>query len=966
MARILASLIVICLYSLSFGNEWHDEADRCWNEALKLKKERKFVEAIEFVKRAVTAEKRNEKPRYEELMNELKELGTLYETTGNFEKSLYYYQLSLKVSQENGQAEHEVMALINIGQSYYNMNRLDEAVDSYGESLKKSEQLKHQDKKVLIFNNLGNTYRAKRDFSLALDSYNKALEASKTDTSAVNIAVITSNIGTMHYFRGEYDSALKFYQKAWDIDKNHDAEEYTSIDLSNIAGTYAAMGRYTDAIASIKQALEIDRKFKNNANIAARMFRIGEIYFREGNYNNAIEAYTQSYEINAEINNLKDAASVQSSLGEVCEAMGKYEEALDHYVKALNMNRDLEVKENIAVRLSDIGMLYETRERHGEAVDYLSRALLSDMMTEKKNRIADNLSMIGRIMVSVKKYDKALEYFEKSLQLYRELNNGVSIGDVLKNIGIVYYNQKAYDRSIDVLWQGMRSLESVKHKSIPGIDDSKNDIYRWLVAAYVKAEMPGKAYEVSESCSLHTIYMKENAKTKISRVSVTNDSTRLTIKKKSALVIFSNMTWDNPVLIYIDAATSRGYELNKAAVVNEIYNKLGKNVEKFMGEKKTDIIFRIKQKSRNDYYYIEFEKIVNYYRNLLSKKYISNEEFEQEQYLSKMLYKFLFSGIESLIAGNEELIIHPEGPLATIPLETLIMPDGRFMVEKFNIKYSNSQAVLSSVRERKYTSSRKALLVVGNMNRSQFPPKKTIESLRQFELINENVGQRMSGNGSLLDLYGYFGIDEQLLAQAKDPDINQMRNVRIDADIVYGVMAAEPEIKKLSRTGQLSNYRVIHFSTKGIIVPEVSDIGSLVVSYRKNEIEGNEGLLNVNEIADMSLRADLVFVDTLCIPPVGYHRGEGIGTFCNAFLLAGAQSVAMSLWAVEDSARLVFMREVYHRSLDAGMPYDMALTATKRLFIKGLSASDDNSTLPAGSAEYKNPYFWGAFIYYGN
>ena len=467
------------------------------------------------------------------------------------------------------------------------------------------------------------------------------------------------------------------------------------------------------------------------------------------------------------MNNLKDAASVQSSIGDVYEAMGKYEEALDHYVKALNMNRDLEVKENIAVRLSDIGMLYETREQHGEAIDYLSRALLSDMMSEKKNRIADNLNTIGRIMVSTKKYDKALEYFEKSLQLYRELGKTVSVAEVLKNIGIVYYNQKAYDRSIDFLWQGMRTLESGKQKTTMGMDEIKNDIYRWIVSGYVKSDMPAKAYEVNESYSLNKLYMNDNVRNRLDQGISNYESTRMNIGKKSALLIFSNMTWDNPLLIYIDSTGARGNELNKAAVVNEIYNKLGKNIEKFMGEKKTDIIFRIKQKSRNDYYYVEFEKILNYYRNLLSRKYISNEEFEQELYLSKMLYRFLFAGIDTQLTDTEELMIQPEGSLAAIPFETLIMPDGRFMVEKFNIKYSNSQTVMKVIRERKYPSTRKALLAVGNINRVQFPPKKSIESLRQFELINEDVDRRMKANSSILDLYGYFGLDEQFFVTDK-------------------------------------------------------------------------------------------------------------------------------------------------------------------------------------------------------
>ena len=186
------------------------------------------------------------------------------------------------------------------------------------------------------------------------------------------------------------------------------------------------------------------------------------------------------------------------------------------------------------------------------------------------------------------------------------------------------------------------------------------------------------------------------------------------------------------------------------------------------------------------------------------------------------------------------------------------------------------------------------------------------------------------------------------MSQIKDQDINQVKKIRSEAEIVYGVMAAEPEIKKLSKSGQLSNYRIIYFSTKGIIVPEIPEIGTLVVSNRKNEGE-DKGLLNVNEISDLSLRADMVFVETLCIPPVNYNRGEGIGNFCNAFFTAGALSVSTSLWQVDESAMMLFMQQVYHRSLDNGMPFDIALTMTKRSFIKGLMEAGNNEKPLAGS-----------------
>jgi tetratricopeptide (TPR) repeat protein len=968
MIKPAAIAFMICLCSFSFGNEWHDEADRLWNEAHKLKKERKYNDAIEQMKRAVIAERKNATPRNEELLNELNELGNLYEIIGNYEKSIHYYQLSVNVAREIGLSEQEVMALINMGQGYYNLNRLDAAVDIFNESLKKSTEMKYRDKMVLAHNNLGNTFRARKDFTLALEHFNKALEGAHKDDSSVNVAVITSNIGTLHYFRGNYEAALNYYLKASEIDKNESSEEYTSIDLSNIAGALAALGKYTEALTYINRALEIDKKNKKNNNIASRIFRMGQIYFRQGNPNSAIEAYTRSYEINAGLNNAREAATVQSSIGEVYESTGNYEEALEHYIKALNMNRDLEVKENIAVRLSDIGLLYETRDRHGEAVDYLSRALLSDMVSEKKSRIADNLSTIGRIMLSMKKYEKALEYFEKSLQLYRELKNSISMAEVLKNIGIVYFNQKAYERSIDFLWQGIRAAESGKLGFNTGIDDVMSDIYRWLISSYVKSDIPEKAFEVSNQFSIRRINKKGySPDSNAFSLKGGPEATRRSLKKRSSVVIFTNIIWDNPILIYIDSSLTKGYELNKSAMVNEVYNRLGKNVEKFMGEKKTDIIFKIKQKSRNDYYYIEFEKILNYYRYLLSKKYISSDEYEQEQYLSQKLYSFLFGGIENILTGKEELIIQPEGALATIPFETLMMPDGRFMVEKFNIKYTYAEPVTRLTYEKinQTVQKQKAFLAIGNMNRMQFPEKKVIESLRQFELINEEVERRLKDKSSLLDLYGYFGIDEQLLSQFKGLDVTSMKSDVRNADIVYGVMASESSIKKMARSGQLSNYQIIHFSTNGLIVPEVDSIGALVVSARKTDSEEQDGLLSIPEISDLALRADMVFIDTLCIPPVGYNLGEGIGSFCNAFIHAGAHSVGLTLWAVDDSARMLFLKHVYKQVLDGGIAYDLAMTAVKRSFIRGEIGAGGGETGPTVTGIYKNPYFWGAYIYYG-
>jgi len=51
--------------------------------------------------------------------------------------------------------------------------------------------------------------------------------------------------------------------------------------------------------------------------------------------------------------------------------------------------------------------------------------------------------------------------------------------------------------------------------------------------------------------------------------------------------------------------------------------------------------------------------------------------------------------IEKQLEGKTELIIMPDGILGFLPFETLIMPDGRYLIEKYHI---NIHPVFNSIR----------------------------------------------------------------------------------------------------------------------------------------------------------------------------------------------------------------------------------------------------------------------------
>jgi CHAT domain-containing protein len=81
------------------------------------------------------------------------------------------------------------------------------------------------------------------------------------------------------------------------------------------------------------------------------------------------------------------------------------------------------------------------------------------------------------------------------------------------------------------------------------------------------------------------------------------------------------------------------------------------------------------------------------------------------------------------------------------------------------------------------------------------------------------------------------------------------------------------------------------------------------------------------------------------------YRGEGVVGLTQAFLVAGANGLSVSLWQVADESTKEFMAGVYRMVMEKEVSYDIAMTAMKREFIK--------------SKKYGEPFYWAPFVYYG-
>lgn len=103
----------------------------------------------------------------------------------------------------------------------------------------------------------------------------------------------------------------------------------------------------------------------------------------------------------------------------------------------------------------------------------------------------------------------------------------------------------------------------------------------------------------------------------------------------------------------------------------------------------------------------------------------------------------------------------------------------------------------------------------------------------------------------------------------------------------------------------------------------------------------------------LRLNADMV---TLSACQTGLGKvlaGEGVMGLTRAFLYAGAQSLVVSLWSVNDAATAELMKGFYG-NLKAGMARDEALRQAKLSLMRR----------PGGS--WRHPHFWAPFVFVGD
>ena len=206
-----------------------------------------------------------------------------------------------------------------------------------------------------------------------------------------------------------------------------------------------------------------------------------------------------------------------------------------------------------------------------------------------------------------------------------------------------------------------------------------------------------------------------------------------------------------------------------------------------------------------------------------------------------------------------------------------------------------------------------------------------------------------------------------------------LTNKGYTVEILSGINANEESFKALSG----KDINTIHIATHGFFLSERKDIkknaflnptlsdnigrvdpmlrsGLLLAGANrawtgKRSIEGiDDGILTAKEIAALNFSKVKLIVMSACQTGLGdVEANEGVYGLQRAFKLAGAETLIMSLWEVDDKATSLLMKSFYEDYLN-GKAKDVAF---RNAINKVRSYKDDNGDTP-----FSSPYYWAAFI----
>ncbi len=721
-------------------------------------------------------------------------------------------------------------------------------------------------------------------------------------------ALALNGLGLAHYSLAGFKKALDFYDRALALAAKMGDEQLTADLLYNRGRTNTESGRYEAAFKDIEAALAIRRRLKDPLEVARALTALGRVYSSLEDTDTAIRLHREALAILRLHPSDKIKAAVWTHLGDAFRKRKELKRAVGWYRDAIALTQRAGIRDDPNT-LNNLAVAYVQLEKFPEAADAARSCVREFQAQGNLVSAAAAWATLGWALSGAERFDQAFEAFGQSLSIARAKH----IPPVLTGayLGMAWAELKRGNpiEARRFAEQGLKLVERLRvGTQRPQLRTTylagRQDFYDLLVEILMEQDRRDpaqgydlKAFEASERARSRSLLDELEGRPVIPALTV-RDIQRQVLGPDDVLLEYF-VGRERSFLWILTPSTFATRELpapsRLIALAREVHPLLGAS-------------HRIEQRGT---------------------------AIERATALSRAL----FGTVAHDLAGKRILIVAPPVlqyiSFAALPADTSARRAAGTSwpepwIKRNEIVAEPSATFLATLR-RSLAARRPAsglLALVAD-------PVYTRQDERARGLPAAAPGAKLSSLSRL-----HFSRREigAIAAQAKGGRLLP----------ALGFRAARQRVL----SGELADYRYLHFSAHGALNVEEPDRSALVLSLLDSAGNDVDGYLRAGEIARLQLTADLVVLSA-CKSGLGSEiRGEGLVGLTQAFFAAGATRTMVSLWDVDAQATAELMGRFYRNLLHQGLSPSAALREAQEWMWK--------------QPQWNAPSYWAGFVLEGD
>ncbi|WP_428223679.1 CHAT domain-containing protein [Flavobacterium sp.] len=732
--------------------------------------------------------------------------------------------------------------------------------------------------------------------------------------------------------------AIATYEKAWRLFASKQLDRYDIVEYcyKPLGNLYLQTGQYSLAENCIKQYYYLSTKNNNTAQKVSAVINLSIVYQNTGQAERAFSMLEEALE--KESMTLEQRCKIWNNLATNAMLLKKYAKANYYLDQILNAHRndDLHWK---ALR-NKMQMYLETNESE-QALQTLIKAeqislKLSNINKRDFARFCYEKAVVWVQLQNTIQAKKALnEVYDLLLPQFSSKNRFPKASDlyldtlfldVLDLQKQILYAEHQVEEALQVAQQAflfeeklMRSLafeqnqlilQSQSHKRVAWCLDVYLELYaktkknNWLEQAFLMSENHKSAMLLRNQQKYSTPSVKEK------KLYQEINTLGLLIEKEQQKYAHANINAINRWIVQQSDCVLALKTMQQKAEVGIQWNL--KSISQFLQKNKQTLVSYFMGDEHTFFFKLEngnlscsklctSEMLKSKIRSYLAY-YTSPEKITSHVTQFTTESHNLYLALGLRAIQNKKIIIIPDGLLRFLPFESLV-------VSKSASTNFTKIPFLVFNKEISYNHSINTL-------KSDFKRYKSPKVLGVFPVFKGSEQELVFSNDEKNDLQDKF-----------------------EGKYVTGVNA-----NFITFVKDAKHYQLLHLSTH-------ASAGDLETSASIKFIDRD---VFYSELYGLNLHPDLVVLSA-CETGLGkLYSGDSPLNVARGFQVAGASNLVFTLWKVNDFTTSKLMSHFYDQ-LKKGRHYEQALHLAKLDFLKDAEVSNAK----------KSPYYWGAFVYYG-